>query len=175
MFNEQQTLELDARRRIYECIKKSPGLHLREIQRRTQLATGSVDYHIHFLHKNGLIRSEKAGGFVRYYPYDRSYEEGEKELLNLLRQEKIRHILIYLLEKRKANASSIAAELQISPSNLSFYLRTLQEKNIITQKKKGRFRFYSVTDKKKIVECLVTYKSSFLDKFVDRFISAWEE
>ena len=166
-------LELEARKKIYDCIAKSPGLHFREIQRRVGMATGSVDYHLHFLHKNGLVRTEKAGRFLRYYAANVQFEQGDKDLLSLLRQERIRHILIYLIEKKKANASKIAEELGYTPSNLSWYLKTLQEKSVIKQTKRGRFRFYSVADKEQIIKCLVTYRSSFLDALVDRFIDAW--
>jgi predicted transcriptional regulator len=166
-------LELEARKKIFECVAKSPGIHFREIQRRVGLATGSVDYHLHFLHKNGLVRTEKVGRFLRYYITTVTYAEEDKELLSLLRQERIRHILIYLIEKRRANASKIAEALNYTPSNLSWYLKLLQEKNIIKQTKRGRFRFYSVIDKDRIIKCLVTYRSSFLDQIVDRFIEAW--
>lgn len=173
--NNNDNQAIDVRKRVYDTIRKSPGLHFRELQRRIGVATGTLDYHLHFLRKNGFIRAEQAGGFLRYYASDVVIEEQEKEMLNLLRQEKIRHILILLIEKKRANASKIAEELGISPSNLSFYLKTLQSKRLINQKKKGRFRFYSVTDKKKIISALLVYKSSFLDRMVDNFIEAWEE
>jgi predicted transcriptional regulator len=139
------------------------------------MATGSVEYHLHFLHKNGLIRLDRAAGFVRYYPTDQAFDESEKELLNLLRQEKMRHILIYIIEKKRANASKISEHLGLSPSSLSWYLKKLVEKNILSQKKKGRFRHYSVVDKEKIIRGLIAYKTSFMDEIVDSFIKAWEE
>ncbi|MFH0832769.1 MAG: winged helix-turn-helix transcriptional regulator [Candidatus Aenigmatarchaeota archaeon] len=167
-------LDLAARKDIYDSIKKSPGLHFRELQRRTKLATGSIDYHLHFLHRHGLIRTEKTSRFVRYYPADQAFDEKEKELLNLLRQEKIRHILIHIIQNKRPNALKIANDLAISPSSLSWYLKKLAEKNIILQKKVGRFRYYSVYDKKKIILCLIAYKTSFVDDVVDSFIKAWE-
>ncbi len=175
MLNEESYLELEARKNIYECIRKSPGLHFREIQRRTVLATGSIAYHLHFLHRHGLVMTERRGGFVLYYPADRAFSSQEKGILNLLRQEKIRHIMIYLIENKSASASEMAGALGIAPSNLSWYLGTLLEKNIVSQNKRGRFRFYSVKDQNMIVRCLVAYRASFLDKMVDRFIEAWEE
>ena len=177
MFDEEKGyLELETRKKIYDSVRKSPGIHFRELQRRAKLATGSIEYHLHFLHRHGLIRTEKRGGFVRYYPTDKAFTEQEKELLNLLRQEHIRHILVYLIgEKKRANASKIAEALNISPSSLSWYLNLLMKKNIISVKKKGRFRFYSVVDKENIVLALIAYKSSFFDKIVDSFIESWEE
>lgn len=167
--------EIDARRRIYECIVSSPGLHFREIQRRLALATGSLDYHLHFLEKNGMIRKEKTGKFVRYYAYTKTWEQEEKDVLALLRQHNIRHILIFLIEKKKANAQQISQNVGISPSTLSWYLKQLTDKGIIVQTKRGRFRFYRVTDPSKIVKYIIMHKSSFLDDIVERFIAAWGE
>ncbi len=165
--------EIDARRRIYECVVASPGLHFREIQRRLALATGSLDYHLHFLEKNGLIRKEKTGKFTRYYAYTKTWEQEEKDVLTLLRQNNVRHILIFLIEKKRANAQQISYNVGISPSTLSWYLKQLTEKGIITQTKRGRFRFYRAADPAKIVKYLIMHKSSFLDGIVDSFIEAW--
>ncbi|MBI4174683.1 MAG: transcriptional regulator, partial [Candidatus Aenigmarchaeota archaeon] len=73
--NGQHSLNLEARRQIYNVIVESPGLHFREIQRRTALATGSLDYHIHFLHKNGMIRTERDKNYVRYYPLTKNWSD----------------------------------------------------------------------------------------------------
>lgn len=167
--------EIDARRRIYECIVSSPGLHFREIQRRLNLATGSLDYHLHFLEKNGMIRKEKMGKFVRYYAYTKTWEQEEKDVLALLRQSNIRHILIFLIEKKRANAQQISINVAISPSTLSWYLKQLTEKGVIAQTKRGRFRFYRVLEPAKIVKYLIVHKSSFLDSIVERFIDTWSE
>lgn len=169
-----QFLELEVRRRIYNCVAESPGLHFREIQRRTGLATGSIDYHLHFLHKNGLIRTERDRNYVRYYPLTRNWSDEEKEVLNLLRNKKMRHILIFLLEKKKSTPLKISDYTQISLSTLSWYLKQLQEKNVISQKKKGRFRFYKINEPEKILKYLVAHKDSFLDTVVDNFIETWE-
>jgi predicted transcriptional regulator len=168
------SLELDVRRRIYECILKSPGLHFREIQRRTGLATGSIDYHIHFLHKNGLIRTERDRNYVRYYPLTKNWSDEEKETISMLRNEKMRHILIFLLGVKRSTPLKISEGIGISLSTLSWYLKQLQAKGVISQRKKGRFRIYKVNNPNTIVEYLVSYKASFLDEVVDRFIDAWE-
>lgn len=174
MYTEKDFLELDVRRKIYDCISKSPGLHFREVQRRVELATGSLDYHLHFLHKNGMLRVEKAGRFTLYYPTNIQYDVSDKDVLSLIKHETTRHILIYLIEKKKRNAKKISEDLNVSPSNLSWYLKMLEEKNIIFHSKKGRFRFYSVVDKNRIIKCILAQKTSFIDKVVDKFIEAWE-
>jgi len=174
MISEHQSLDLDVRRRIYNCIVESPGLHFREIQRRTALATGSIDYHLHFLHKNGLIRIERDKNYARYYPLTKNWSEEEKQILHLLRNEKMRHIIIFLISKKKSTPLKISEATAISLSTLSWYLKQLQEKGIVNQTKKGRFRIYRINEPKKLVEYLIAYKTSFLDVVVDRFIETWD-
>ncbi len=166
-------LQLEVRKNIYDTICKYPGIHMRELQRQLQLATGSMDYHLHFLHKNGLIRLEKTGRFTRYYNAMEAFSEAEKHVLSILRQEKLRHIVLFLLQKKHANATNISEATGLQPSNLSGHLKTLENNGIIQYSKKGRFRFYEVKDKDMIIKCLVVHKKSFLDQMVDNFIDAW--
>lgn len=168
------SLDLEVRRRIFNCINESPGLHFREIQRRTNLATGSIDYHLHFLHKNGLVRTERDKNYVRYYPLTKNWSDEEKSIIALLRNTKVRHVLIFLIEKKRSTPLKIAESTGISLSTLSWYLKQLKEKNIISERKKGRFRIYRVNDPELIVKYLVAHKASFLDTVVDRFIETWE-
>jgi predicted transcriptional regulator len=169
-----QPLDLEVRRRIYQCVVESPGLHFREIQRRTNLATGSLDYHLHFLHKNGLVRTEKDKNYTRYYPLTKNWTEEEKSVLNILRNDKMRHIIIFLIEKKKSTPLKISESTGIPLSTLSWYLKQLQASSVVTHLKKGRFRVYKVNDPGKMANYLVAHRSSFLDTVVDRFIETWE-
>ena len=166
-------LDLEVRRKIYDTICAYPGIHMRELQRKTSLATGSLDYHLHFMHKNGLIRVEKDDRFTRYYNAAESFSDQEKQTLSILRQEKLRHIVLFLLQKKHASATDISKATGLQPSNLSGHLKTLQKNCILEHKKKGRYRLYQVTDKDTIIKCLMVHKKSFLDQLVDNFISAW--
>ena len=42
---------LTPRDKIYSIIVQNPGLHFREIQRRTNIATGALQYHLEYLKK----------------------------------------------------------------------------------------------------------------------------
>lgn len=166
-------LDSETRKTIYGCIAASPGLHFREIQRRLNLGTGTLDYHLHLLRRQGSIRAEKSGKFTRYYTTDKLFEEKEKSILNLLRNENFRHIVIYLLEHRNPSASEISSALGFSPSRLSWHLKTLLGSNVVEQKKNGRHRFYSLKSPKDMAGYLKAHRASFLDGIVDRFIDAW--
>ncbi|MBI2970981.1 MAG: winged helix-turn-helix transcriptional regulator [Candidatus Aenigmarchaeota archaeon] len=168
-------LELEVRKKIYDCIVNSPGIHFREIQRRTGTAVGNLDYHLHFLRKRGIIRAEQSAKLTRYYPMTKNWSEEEKQILSLLRQRNIRHIVLHLLTHRKAMPRSLAEALGVSNSTMSWYLKQMTEKNVIAYTKKGRFRTYRLTEPEKMVNYLVVYRASFLDELVDNFIDTWGE
>ncbi len=168
-------LDLEMRRRIYECIEQNPGVHFREIQRRTSIAIGSLDYHLHYLHRHGLIRVEKDRKYVRYFPLTKTWTDEERDILSLLRHEKIRHILVYMLQKKNANPQDISVTLNIQSSTLSWYLKNLAAKGVIRYAKRGRQRFYAVNNPENIVKYLIAHKKSFFDDMVDNFIETWSE
>lgn len=167
--NEKKVLELESRRKIYEIVKKYAGCHFREIERRTELSTGTVKYHLTYLTKNKLIVEEKDGNNIRYYP--KSFKAENKNLLGLLRQKTVRDILLFILIHNNCNHEQIVKAGNVSPSTVSWHIKKLQENNIIGFIKKGRKTFYNILiDKDEIVNLLITYQESFFDSIVDKVI-----
>src|SRR3989338_9240214 len=98
MLDREQVLALGVRREIFELIKQCPGLHFREIKRRTNLAIGALQYHLNVLEKNNFVRSEKKGKFTRYFLFSSQETVQDQGTLSLLRDENIRKISLFLLE-----------------------------------------------------------------------------
>ena len=95
--NIEEVMALSPRDRIYSTIIQNPGLHFREIQRRVDIATGALQYHIDYLRKKHLIYEEKEGKFSRFYAHQE--EKVDSNLMNLLRQDQVRQIVLFLLTK----------------------------------------------------------------------------
>ena len=170
-----EALALGARNKIYRAISKSPGLHFRELQRRTKIATGSLQYHIDFLLKRHLINAEKNGKFVRYYS-TRGPQLGEdKVTMGLLRQQSLRKIILFLLTKKRANNEKIAAAVGLSPSTVSWHMVKLVQGNLVEKRRVGRKTFFYIKDADNISALLSSYKKSFLDEMVDSFVDIWDE
>ncbi len=170
-----KALALDVRKRIYNQINRSPGLHFREIQRRTKLATGSLQYHVDYLQKKHLIRSVKEGKFVRFYSI-RGKQLGEAtKTMSLLRQESIRKIVIFLLTEKKANNSEIAAGIGLQPSTTSFHLDKMVKAEIVDKVRKGRKTLFYLERPEEAANLLVGYRRSFFDDMVNNFVDVWEE
>ena len=168
-----EAVALSTRDRIYSTISKNPGLHFREVQRRTEIATGALQYHIDYLQKKHLVRSEKDGKFSRFYAV--RGEDVDTELMSLLRQESVRRIVLFLMKRRRATLPQISKEVSLSASTTSFHMQKLVQSEMIVQKNYGKKTYFSLKDKDRVLELLLTYKKSFLDEVVDNFVDIWEQ
>jgi len=96
MLIKDDILKLETRREIYNLILKNPGLHFREIKRRTNLPIGSLQYHLSKLNKYGLIFKKFDNSYNRYYA-SKSVGKKETDIINLLRQKTPLKIILLLL------------------------------------------------------------------------------
>ena len=168
----EEVLELENRRRIYQLISKYPGMYLREMEKELDLAVGVLEYHLNYLVKKEMLSTEEEGNKIRYFVSgDISY--GDKTIIALLRQKVPRRIVVYLMLDPDINFKDVQEQFQISKSTLSFHMKKLTEAGVVTATKEGRTTSYRVDDQEMIARILLTYKASFLDSVVDRFAEVW--
>ena len=171
--NLEEQMALSPRDRIFSTIIQNPGLHFREIQRRVDIATGALQYHVDYLKKKHLIYEKKEGKFSRFYAHQE--EKIDEKLMNLLRQDQVRQIVLFLLTKRRATIKTIVNEMNISASTTKFHLKKLLDREVVIEKEQQGKTFYSLKEKEPIMVLLINYKESFLDALVDSFVDIWEE
>ncbi len=171
--SREKSLELEKRKELYTLICASPGLHFREIQRRTESGTGQLDYHLEYLKKAGLVFSEKTGGYLRFYARTEITPD-EKRILELLYHKSIRRILLQILENESCNHDALVKKLDISPSTISWHLNKIIDAGAVNKVVDGRKSVYSLADPELVVKVLIQYRESFMDSIVDRFIEMWE-
>lgn len=167
-------IELETRRSVYEFIAKFPGIHLRELQRKLEMPIGLLNFHLEYLVNNELIVEKTERYYKRYYIAGKFGSE-DKRVLSALRQQNPRRIVMYLLLHPDSTHKIILGEFDLNPSTLSFYLKDLIDKGIITRRKAGRKSIYNVENEETLIRVLIAYKPSFLDKLVDRFLEVWFE
>jgi predicted transcriptional regulator len=78
MFREE-VLENENRRRIYRFVNRNPGLHLRELQRQLNIPLSSLDYHLDYLVRKGLLYREGDGFYTRFF--DEDLDKRDREIL----------------------------------------------------------------------------------------------
>jgi predicted transcriptional regulator len=170
----EESIILTPRDKVYSEIVKSPGLHFREIQRRTSLATGALQYHIDYLKKKNFIFDKKEGKFSRFYS-NQETNQVDQEIMNLLRQDQVRKIVLILLQKKRISLTNLKKETNMSASTLNFHLSKLILSKIVEQKKINSKDYYLIKNKLPIIELLYSYRESFLDTLVDNFLDIWEK
>jgi predicted transcriptional regulator len=167
-------LELEARKRLYDIVRQLAGAHFREIQRASGLSFGSASYHLAYLQKHHLIKEERDGNNIRYFPVDADIQD--KKLLMLLRQRSVRTILLFIFSHEGCTHQEIVSSVQLSPSTTTWHLKKLLENSIIQATKKGKYTLYSLSiPKERIMKLLIAYKESFIDTLVDGLIELWEQ
>ena len=169
----KKILELKNRREVYELVKKYSGCHFRELERKSKLSTGVLNYHLDFLAKHDLIKQEKDGNNIRYFLTNIHFEN--RKLLSILRQESIRKIILFILTNNNCHHEDIVRFVNLSPSTVSWHLKKLLRNDIVIQVKEGRKTTYKLLiHEDEIVRLLIFYKESFLDSLVNKTIEMWE-
>ena len=169
---KEDTLALEARRDIYDLILTNPGLHEREIGRKLHMSLSTLDYHLHYLEKREIITSKKDGRYTRYF-VSRKMGIQDKRTLSLLRQETPRGIVLFLLLNPRSLHKDICENIHKSPSTTSFHLKKLVSAGVIDSISIGRGTVYLVINPDQTADLLITYKKTFLDEAVDKFIDTW--
>ena len=169
---KEDYLALNTRKKIFELISSSPGLHKREIARELKMSLSTVDYHLHYMEKRKIVSAKRDGKYKRYFVAEKTEAE-DKRLMPLLRQETPRRIIIFLLQNPRAIHKEICREVKKAPSTVSFHLKKLIENGIIEEISLGKERAYVVKNPEKVADLIITYRSTFLDKAVDKFVNAW--
>jgi predicted transcriptional regulator len=170
---KEEILENEYRRRIYQYINKNPGFHLRELQRRLDIPLSTLDYHLGYMVRKNIIESKKDGYYRRYYV--KPLETIDRKLLSILRQKRLREIILIMINDEGAKYQTLLKRLKIPTSTLSFYLNHLMESNVIMRHHVGREHIYTVANEDVIMKLLITYKSSFIDRLIDNVTSTWME
>jgi DNA-binding transcriptional ArsR family regulator len=165
-------LDLANRKRIYEAVRQNPGVHFRDLQRRTNMTVGVLSYHLDFLVDRGLLTVDKQESFTRYFPGGQIGRDKQK-MLAALRQEIPRGIILFLLMNPGATHSKVLESFTISGGTLSYHIKKLASRGLIQVEKVGRESRMTVIDPEKVSDLLIVYRRSFLDKLVDEFVAGY--
>lgn len=179
---EDDVLELETRKRIYDTVRKFPGLHLREISRQLDLSVPLVDYHLNFLEKYGIVNAIADEQYRRFYPRDPIganvktdiLSPEEKRIVALLRQRIPLQIVLFVLKNGSAQHKEMLPLMNVSPSTLSHHLNKLTRRGILNKSTTGEDRGYRLADEGQIARLLIRYEPP-PGTLVDSFIDIWEE
>jgi len=165
--NEEEVLELKTRRQIYNHILKHPGLHEREISRQSTIPLSTLDYHLFFLKKRGLVTNRSDERYTRYYIAG-AIGIKDKRIIAILRQNVFRKVIIFLLLHPHSFHRDICNYLELAPSTISFHLNRLANLEVVNRIQVGRETKYYIEEVEYVSDLLITYQKSFFESKKER-------
>ena len=118
---------------IYDIIVQTPGITLRQIQRKTGFALGVIQYHVNRFEKND-IESLYLGRCKHFFSYQAQFSTTEKTGLAIIRNQKVKSILQCINnENQSYRQKDIVDETGLSKFLVSYYIKQLKQLGIVTQ------------------------------------------
>ncbi|NVM55678.1 MAG: hypothetical protein HWN66_18405 [Candidatus Helarchaeota archaeon] len=141
------------RNKIYEYVKKYPGVHEREIRQVFGLGAYMAYRHLNLLEAFGFLRKKYYYNKSTYFPSD--FEEAKEAECLLLRNETTNKIYDYIKEYEQLRITEIKEFLQISYTTIQSHLNRLIEGGLVKKIKKGQKSYYilaEISDQEELVE-----------------------
>jgi predicted transcriptional regulator len=152
---------------LHTLIDRFPGLHFRELQRRTGLAVGSLDYQLWQLQRRQLVFDERIWAKRRYF--SAAFPADDRRLTGLLRERIVRDIAAAFIQGRPVNAG-LCRQLRLAKSTVSWYLGRLAEEGVLSR----GGRQYALADPARIRDLLDRHRETFSEKLLNNFVDLWE-
>lgn len=169
IIENNKKLKLSSRAVIYNYILKYPGLHRNELSKKINIPYTTLKYHLNYLIKKEILVKKYDGKYVRYYAKNR-ISEIDKKLLNLLRRETIRKIIMFLDAFPDSSLIEIATCWEKNPRTIAFYMKKLIKIGLIESIPKGREINYRLGEWGEIYELLISYGNSLFDKKFSEYV-----
>lgn len=130
MVKVKKNKDFKKRKEIYEHIVKHPGLHFSELSRNLKIPKSTMNYHLHYLKKNGFIKIRCDKRYIRYYAPG-LLDEFDEKIIRLIRQTVPSKIIFYLFLHPDSSQRDIGSYLDKHPSTISFHLKKLIDCDIL--------------------------------------------
>lgn len=161
----------DNRKRVYDAVRRYPGIHIRGVERALGLSSPLVQYHLRKLEEEGYVEAHEQGGYRRFYPTSKGKSAAlvreDLPLVGLLREEVPLHIVLLLLDRGPLTHTQLVQELNIAKSTVSYHLAKLAAANVLTREP-GTPKLRLV-ERDQVYRLLLTYQPTpdLLDAFAD--------
>jgi len=143
--SKNTVLDEPTRVRIFQAIRKEPGIHYNALRRLTGINRGTLRYHLTVLTFTKKIVSIRDGIFSRYLLIGLDVCKTDKTVACRFQCRPDRAILSYLLTHPNAPQHEIGSAAGISPSTLSSRIGRLQREGIVSTLRKGRITRINLT------------------------------
>lgn len=121
-------------------ILNNPGIHHNELLRRCNLNKGQLQWHLDTLLKHSIIKKEKHGQYVIYFPITSSTEAIEAFKNQFTKSKTTLEVLNTVKNNPGVNSTEVSQILNLSRNSIKYHIDKLLEKHYIRLEKKGRVK-----------------------------------
>lgn len=165
----------ETRGRLLRLLRRYPGLHLREVARRLEVDVGTAKYHLDRLEKHGYLSALQMRRNKHYFPRCDRFDgelvdRKDKPLLAHLRTPMVLLLVLQLLASGPLSAADLASGVDLSPSQVHYYLSKMERVDIVTSQDGNSA--YALQDPVRVRDLLLAYGPP-RDQ-VEGFVDLWE-
>ena len=131
-------LDQGVRSKIYEYIKKNPGVHYSAIANEIGINRGTLKYHLKILQMHDKVRVLHGTGYVRYFENNMKFDEYDQKVLHHLKNDTSKRILEVLVENPDVSRKGLSDAVGVSGPSVSWYMKRLCADGIVSAIKEGR-------------------------------------
>lgn len=162
------------RESIFNLIENNPGIHFREIQRKSGLAVGQVEYHLYQLEKEQKIVTREDGKVKRYFCI-RNSSYSERQLIFYLRSSNSREVLQKLAHNEMLPLQALTRVRKSKIEKRKIAIERMVKDGILEYVDIRGVENLRIKDLSTVLEVARRYRESFLDTLSDNFISMLDE
>lgn len=170
---DDDPLALETRRRVFDAVRRRPGVSGREVERVTSMARGETVYHLERLTEAGLVHREPGSHQDHYFAA--TVPLGERTLLRLARSDSARRLMVVMLKDPDQTVPDLREKTGLSQARISVHLHRLLETGLVQTGRSGRLRTFHIPDRARAVRILVTYREGYADHWVEGLLETWAE
>ncbi|MFO1534448.1 MAG: winged helix-turn-helix transcriptional regulator [Thermoplasmatota archaeon] len=134
---QPEVLAHPARQQLLQLIEAQPGIHFKEMARRTGLPNGSLVHHLETLRRGGQVVARPAGGYTLYF-LGAHVPAGSAEAASALKADGARRILELVRQQPGLSSADVAARCGLQPSTVTYHVQRLQAAGLLTGLRDGR-------------------------------------
>jgi predicted transcriptional regulator len=138
----RNVLDQEVRSKIYDHIKKNPGVHYSAIADETGINSGTLRYHLKVLQMHDNVRVFHGTGYTRYFENNMKFNEYDQKVLHHIRNDTSKKILEVLIKNPNASRKDISDAVGVSGPSVSWYMKQLCADDVVSTRKEGRHARY---------------------------------
>ncbi|MFC6722257.1 helix-turn-helix domain-containing protein [Halobacteriaceae archaeon SHR40] len=135
-YDSSDPLEHELRAALHDRIQSDAGLTLAELTSDTDVSESTVRYHTRILEEESLVDKVDLWGNVRLFPA--GYESKERALTVAVDDTALKSVLSAVRTTEPATVTTIAAEIDRSPSTVSHHLSRLETADLVDRERNGK-------------------------------------